>query len=84
MPLIATQFALLPKIIKTNFFPPADPRTKVLCAAAGKNGKSLFEKFCFRAGLPDFSRYNILKQRKTYQITKNIPNLHEIYKMAVK
>jgi hypothetical protein len=32
-----------------------------------------------RVGLPDFSRYNVPKRVKTYQITINIPNGHKIH-----
>jgi hypothetical protein len=35
-------------------------------------------------GLPDFSRHNLPKQGKMYQITTALTNGHKIYQMAAK
>jgi hypothetical protein len=36
-----------------------------------------------RAGLPDFSRHNIPKQVKIYQIATKLPNGHKMYQMGI-
>jgi hypothetical protein len=35
-------------------------------------------------GLPDFSRHNIPKRGKIYEITTTLPNGHKIYQIIVK
>jgi hypothetical protein len=35
------------------------------------------------AGLPDFSRHNVPKRGKIYQITTNLPNDDKLYRMTI-
>jgi hypothetical protein len=40
--------------------------------------------YTLHPGLPDFSWYNIPKREKYTKLPQNVPNVHEIYQMALK
>jgi hypothetical protein len=72
------QYLLYPLLFTINF------SRKFLYDFSRKSNSSIITSLGETSGLPDFSRHNVPKTGKMYQITSTLTNGHKIYQMTLK